>query len=133
MENGEPMAELPPTTRSAATFERLLQPVLPVAYGVALRMSRNSSDAEDLVQEAALLAYRAFHTFQEGTNFKAWYLRILTNCFFAKYRKKKRQPEIIDLEDAPPLYLMMQSVGAGIFGPPEDPAACSRSRSGSWP
>lgn len=120
------MPESQPASRSepgaAARFETLLEPILPVAYGVALRLSRNAADAEDLVQEAALLAYRAFHTFEPGTNFKAWYLRILTNVYFGKYRKKKRQPEIIDLDDAPPLYLYMQTVATGLSAEGEDPA-----------
>lgn len=110
------------TARTAATFESLLRPVLPVAYGVALRMARNSSDAEDLVQEAALLAFRAFHSFELGTNFKAWYMRILTNCFFAKYRKAKRAPELVDIDDAPPLHMLMQSAAAGVHAHTGDPA-----------
>src|ERR1700741_4611268 len=79
----------PSTTQS---FEALLAPLLDTAYGVAYHLTRSSHDAEDLVQEAALNAYRAFHQFEPGTNFKAWYLRILTNCFFAKHRKRKREP-----------------------------------------
>lgn len=117
------MTPAPESDRTAARFESLLQPVLPVAYGVALRMARNSADAEDLVQEAALLAYRAFHSFELGTNFKAWYMRILTNCFFAKYRKSKRAPEMVDLDDAPPLHMLLQSAGAGVHAHAADPAA----------
>src|SRR5262249_62444 len=120
--NGERMSAAD-DTRSAAAFERLLQPHLAVAYGVALRMSRNSSDAEDLVQEAALLAFRAFHSFELGTNFKAWYMRILTNCFFAKYRKAKRGPGLVDLDDAPSLYMLRQSASTGLYERAEDPAA----------
>lgn len=116
------MAEANGGARTTATFEALLQPVLPVAYGVALRLARHSADAEDLVQEAALLAYRAFHTFELGTNFKAWYLRIVTNCYFAKYRQQKRAPEIIDLDDAPPLYLLSRTAGLALPGEAEDPS-----------
>lgn len=89
---------------------------------MALRLARREADAEDLVQEAALLAFRAFHTFELGTNFKAWYMRILTNCFFAKYRKAKRAPEMVDLEDAGPLNMLMASAGAGLLSH-EDPAS----------
>lgn len=120
MPESQPSSQSEP--RAAAPFERLLEPVLPVAYGVALRLSGNPADAEDLVQEAALLAYRAYHTFEPGTNFKAWYLRILTNCYFGKYRKKKRQPEMIDLDVAPPLYLYMQAAASGLSAEGEDPA-----------
>jgi RNA polymerase sigma-70 factor (ECF subfamily) len=109
-------------------FEKLLEPILPLAYGVAFRLARNQSDAEDLVQEAALLAYRAYHTYEQGTNFKAWYLRILTNAFFAKYRRRKRQPVTMDIDDAPPLHLLFQMHAAGIADRTDDPAAALLSR-----
>ena len=63
-----------------AEFEALFSPLLQMAYGTAVRLTRNRTDAEDLVQDAALLAYKAFGTFQRGTNFKAWFFRILTEC-----------------------------------------------------
>ena len=74
-------------------------------YTAALRMTRNRADAEDLVQETYLKAYRAFHTFQEGTNLKAWLYRILTNTYINAYRAKKRRPEQTDVEDVEDLYL----------------------------
>jgi len=92
---------------AAATmeFERLLAPVLERAYGVALRLTRDPSDAEDLVQDAALLAFRGFGTFERGTNFKAWFLRILTNAFISARRKKRPEDEAVSL-DAPPSAFM---------------------------
>ncbi len=63
----------------AETLTSLLAPILGAAYGLALRLTRNRTDAQDLVQEAAYQACRGFHPFQPGTNFKAWYFRILTN------------------------------------------------------
>ena len=74
-------------------------------YTAALRMTRNPADAEDLVQETYLKAYRAFNTFQEGTNLKAWLYKILTNTFINSYRSKKRRPEESDIEDVEDLYL----------------------------
>ena len=74
-------------------------------YTAALRMTRNPADAEDLVQETYLKAYRAFGTFQEGTNLKAWLYRILTNTFINSYRSKKRRPEQTEIEDVEDLYL----------------------------
>src|ERR1700727_2945231 len=74
-------------------------------YTGALRMTRNPADAEDLVQETYLKAYRAFNTFQEGTNLKAWLYKILTNTFINSYRSKKRRPEQTDLDDVEDLYL----------------------------
>ena len=62
-------------------FERDVLPLLPSLYGAALRLTRNPADAEDLVQETYLRAYRGFAGFQEGTNLKAWLYRILTNSF----------------------------------------------------
>lgn len=106
-----------------ARFETLLEPVLAVAYGVALRLSGNADDAQDLVQEAALLALRGYHSFEPGTNFKAWYLRILTNCFYGRCRKRRREPVTVDLEDVPPLYLMTRLAGAGLHDRFDDPAA----------
>src|SRR5579885_2423900 len=78
---------------------------MPSLYTAALRMTRNPSDAEDLVQETYLKAYRAFGSFEQGTNLKAWLYRILTNTFINAYRSKKRRPEQTELEDVEDLYL----------------------------
>jgi RNA polymerase sigma-70 factor, ECF subfamily len=74
-------------------------------YTAALRMTRNPADAEDLVQETYLKAYRAFNSYQEGTNLKAWLYRILTNTFINSYRAKKRRPEQVDVDEVEDLYL----------------------------
>lgn len=76
----------------AARFERDALPFLDQLYGAALRMTRNPSDAEDVVQEAYAKAFSAFHQFKPGTNLKAWLYRILTNTYINSYRKKQRQP-----------------------------------------
>ena len=68
-------------------------------YSAALRMTRNQADAEDLVQETFLKAYRSFGSFEEGTNLRAWLYRILTNTYISSYRAKQRRPEIEDVED----------------------------------
>ena len=78
---------------------------MPSLYSAAMRMTRNPADAEDLVQETYLKAYRAFESFQEGTNLKAWLYRILTNTFINSYRSKKRRPEQTELDDVEDLYL----------------------------
>jgi RNA polymerase sigma-70 factor, ECF subfamily len=75
-----------------ARFERDALPFLDQLYAAAMRMTRNPADAEDLVQEAFVKAFAAFHQFEEGTNLKAWLYRILTNTFINSYRKKQRQP-----------------------------------------
>jgi RNA polymerase sigma-70 factor, ECF subfamily len=104
-------------------FETLLAPILGQAFGVAMQMTHNRDDAEDLVQEAAVQAFRAFHTFQPGTNFKAWYFKILTNLFLNKRRKQQRQPATTALDDAPDLYLFHETKNAGLHERSSDPAA----------
>jgi RNA polymerase sigma-70 factor (ECF subfamily) len=80
-------------------FDRDVLPLLPSLYGAALRLTRNAADAEDLVQETYLRAFRGFAGFQEGTNLKAWIYRILTNSFINTYRKKQREPQIVEGPD----------------------------------
>ena len=74
-------------------------------YAAAMRMTRNPADAEDLVQETFLKAYRAYHTYTEGTNLKAWLYRILTNTYINRYRKLSRRPKEVDLGEVEDLYL----------------------------
>jgi RNA polymerase sigma-70 factor (ECF subfamily) len=74
-------------------FERDAMQYIDQLYSAALRMTRNPSDAEDLVQETYAKAYGSFHQFREGTNLKAWLYRILTNTFINTYRKAQRQPK----------------------------------------
>ena len=83
----------------SARFEQTALPFLDQLYSAALRMTRNPSDAEDLVQETFVKAFAAFHQFEEGTNLKAWLYRILTNTFINNYRKKQRQPQESGSED----------------------------------
>lgn len=90
-------------------FEEQALPFLDSLYSSALRMTRNPSDAEDLVQEAILLAFRNFHQFQQGTNIKAWLFRILTNTFINSYRKKSKEPERVDLPDVEDFYFLSES------------------------
>jgi RNA polymerase sigma-70 factor (ECF subfamily) len=116
--NKEPEAQ----TRPSANFEALLAAVVDAAYGYAFRLSNNRSDAEDLVQEAALLAYRGFGSFEPGSNFKAWFFKILTNCYRSKYRKDRRRPTV-DLDDTPDLYLYARSGEVGFPTEGPDPAA----------
>ena len=88
-----------------ADFERDAMQYTRQLYSAALRMTRNPADAEDLVQETYLKAYRAYHTFQEGTNLKAWLYRILTNTYINKYRKDSRRPSEVDLGTVEDMYL----------------------------
>ena len=90
---------------STATFADSAMEHMSALYSAALRMTRNPADAEDLLQETYLKAYRSYGTFQEGTNLKAWLYRILTNTYINAYRAKKRRPEQTDVEDVEDLYL----------------------------
>jgi RNA polymerase sigma-70 factor (ECF subfamily) len=74
-------------------------------YTAAMRLTHNSADAEDLVQETYLKAYRAYGGFEEGTNLRAWLYRILTNTFINNYRSKKRRPDETDIDEVEDLYL----------------------------
>jgi len=86
-------------------------PFMSSLYSGALRMTRNPADAEDLVQETYLRAYRGFAGFQEGTNLKAWLYRILTNTFINSYRSKKRRPDEVDLADTEDFFLFRRLGG----------------------
>lgn len=79
-------------------FERQAEKVFPSIYGTALRLTRSKEDAEDLAQEAIVRAYEAFDRF-DGSNFKAWMLRIVTNLYINRYRQKRRGPQFASLED----------------------------------
>ncbi len=92
-----PVGETPEQRR--ARFETEALPFVDQLYSAALRMTRNSTDAEDLVQEAFTKAFAAFHQYQPGTNLKAWLYRILTNAYINSYRKKQREPQQSHSED----------------------------------
>jgi len=88
-----------------ATFEDDVMEFVPQLYSAAMRMTRNPSDAEDVLQEALLKAYRGYHTFTAGTNLKAWLYRILTNTYINRYRKESRRPSEVELGELEDLYL----------------------------
>jgi len=84
-----------------ADFEQQVRPYLAQLHKAALRMTRNASDAEDLVQETLAKAYTAFHQFKPGTNLRAWLHKILSNTFVNSYRKNKRQPALASGPELP--------------------------------
>ncbi|WP_419924497.1 sigma-70 family RNA polymerase sigma factor [Candidatus Poriferisocius sp.] len=88
-----------------ATFAEQAMEYMDQLYSAARRMTRNAADAEDLVQETYLRAYRGFGNFQQGTNLRAWLFRILTNAFINSYRSKQRKPKSVDLAGVEDLYL----------------------------
>ena len=85
-----------------ARFADLAMEHMSSLYSAALRMTRNPADAEDLVQETYLKAYRSFEQFTPGTNLKAWLLRILTNTFINRYRRNARHRDTVDVHAVEP-------------------------------
>ena len=79
-------------------FEKIAFTHIDALYNTALRMTRNVLDAEDLIQDVYLRAFRFFDKFEEGTNFKAWIFKILTNTYINRYRQKAREPRKVDFE-----------------------------------
>ncbi len=110
--------ESEPTVDRAA-FDREVRPVLDLAYRYARRLSGSHDDAMDLVQDAAVSAFRSFGTFTPGTKFKAWFLRIVTHRYYATRRSVR---PTVPLEEAPDLFLYEQAKRAGV-PMDDDPAA----------
>ena len=104
------------------TFEPEALSFLDALYRTALRMTRSPADAEDLVQETYIKAFRFRTQFTPGTNLKAWLFRILTNTFINSYRRKSSQPETTELDDIEEatLYRRMSERSAASAG--QDPA-----------
>ena len=116
----------PPRSESTdADFDMLLRSVLRPVFGTALRMTGNRQDAEDLVQEASLAAYRGFATFERGTNFKAWFFRIMMNCYLTSRRRARPETSMQDLEDSHAAYFFMRTAEAGLHARFDDPAAAT--------
>lgn len=78
-------------------------------YGGALRLTRNPTDAEDLVQETYMKAFKNFHSFKPGTNLKAWLYRIMTNSYINTYRKQQRRPLETSADDVTDYQLLSTS------------------------
>jgi RNA polymerase sigma-70 factor, ECF subfamily len=115
-------------TAAPTGFEAELVPLLDRAYGLAYSLTHDRADAEDLVQEAALLALKAFAQFKPGTNFKAWFYKILVNVFYGQLRKQRRQGETVDLENLPSLYLYGKTAELGMQDQTDDPASALLAR-----
>ena len=91
------------SSRDREAFQREAVPHLDALYGTALRMTKSESDAEDLIQETMLKAYRYFDKYEKGTNCKAWLFKIMTNTFINRYRKKQKRKEFLIDDDHRPL------------------------------
>lgn len=93
------------TKDKMAAFEEAALPYMDSLYRTALRLTRKDKDAEDLVQEAYLRAYKSFHQFQLGTNCKAWLFKIMANLHINNYQKQSRRPSSMSFDDVEDFYL----------------------------
>lgn len=85
-------------------FEEEVVPHLDALYNFALRLTSDPNDAEDLVQDTIVKAYRFFSSYERGTNAKAWLFRILKNSYINNYRKKSKQPNQVDYDEVATFY-----------------------------
>jgi RNA polymerase sigma-70 factor (ECF subfamily) len=92
----------PSVDQKREAFEREALVHLDALYRVALRLTGNSSDADDLVQDTLLKAYRAWDQFEPGTNAKGWLLTILRHAFINEYRRRRRRPDMVDIDALEP-------------------------------
>lgn len=117
-----------PSPLGRTNFEELLEPLLSSAYGLARTLTDDPAEADDLLQEAALQAFRGFRSFALGTNFKAWFYRILINRHYYRHRQRQRQPPTVELEDSPDLYLFVRTAEIGLHSASQDPASLLMSK-----
>jgi RNA polymerase sigma-70 factor (ECF subfamily) len=94
----------PKTIEKQREFEREALPHMDLLYNYALRMTYNPSDADDLVQETYLKAYRFWDKYEQGTNIRAWLFRIMKNSYINRYRKETKEPETVDYDDVKNFY-----------------------------
>jgi RNA polymerase sigma-70 factor (ECF subfamily) len=90
-------------------FQEEMIPHLDAIYNYALRLTTDPNDAEDLVQDTIVKAYRFFHSYEKGTNAKAWLFRILKNSYINNYRKKSKQPHQVDYDEVSQFYESIRS------------------------
>ena len=107
-------------TERRRQFEAEALPHMDALLRTALRMTKNSNDAEDLVQEALTKAYRSWDKFESGTNCRAWLFKIMTNMFINEYRSKSRTPVALSVDDVDDGFLYGQLASAGAQRTPEE-------------
>ncbi len=99
------MGELTPEElKKQSDFRSEMLPHLDAMYNFALRLTMESTDAEDLVQDTVVKAYRFFSSYEKGTNAKAWLFRILKNSYINNYRKKSKRPNEVDYDEVSTFY-----------------------------
>ena len=99
---------------AASGFEKTCLPFTRALYGTAVRLTQRPEDASDLVQETLLRAYRGFDRFREGSNAKAWLFTILHSVFVNRYRKARREPERVSIDDVDERFLAARDGHPGL-------------------
>jgi RNA polymerase sigma-70 factor, ECF subfamily len=110
------MAQYPPNVADQATFVADAEPFMASLFSTARRLTANDADAEDLLQETFLKAYRGYGSFTEGTNLRAWLFRILSNTHINRFRSRQRRPDETDLDDLEDFYLYRRLRNPTQFG-----------------
>lgn len=95
--------------KKQSDFQEEMIPHLDAIYNFALRLTTDANDAEDLVQDTIVKAYRFFNSYEKGTNAKAWLFRILKNSYINNYRKKSKQPHQVDYDEVSQFYETIRS------------------------
>jgi RNA polymerase sigma-70 factor (ECF subfamily) len=96
-----------------AEFINEAMPHMDLLYNYALRMTGNPDDANDLVQETYLKAYRFWDKYEKGTNIRAWLFRILRNSYINRYRKETKEPDTVDFDEIQNYYTSVRSEAGG--------------------
>jgi RNA polymerase sigma-70 factor (ECF subfamily) len=92
-------------------FEREAMPHSDLLYTYALRMTNNSADAADLLQETFLKAFRFWDKYEQGTNIRAWLFRIMKNSYINRYRKESKEPVTVDYDEVQNIYATVRGEG----------------------
>jgi RNA polymerase sigma-70 factor (ECF subfamily) len=106
------MAMIPGSTPKQEEFEREALPHMDLLYNYALRMTGNPDDADDLVQETYLKAFRFWDKYEKGTNIRAWLFRIMKNSYINRYRKETKEPDTVDYEEVQNFYNTIRAESA---------------------
>jgi RNA polymerase sigma-70 factor, ECF subfamily len=94
-------------------FEQEALPHMDLLYNYALRMTNNAQDADDLVQETYLKAFRFWGSYEQGTNIKAWLFRIMKNSYINRYRKETKEPKTVDYDEVKEFYSSIRHESSG--------------------
>jgi len=102
----------PQKSEKQRAFEREALPHSDLLYNFALRMTNNAADADDLLQETFLKAYRFWDKYEQGTNIRAWLFRIMKNSYINRYRKEAKEPDTVDYDEIKNFYTSVRDESA---------------------